>query len=194
MKNDFDKRLTFREWDDYNLSEDAYFDKYALDIEAEDQTHLMCKWLELLTEAQAELSKAKEVMANVEAKIFLKVKTEGVSSLGSKPTEATVKAYVHTQPDYRKAQRRKRKAENNVHYLQNARSVLEHRKTMIKVEADLWICGYFSKPHIKGDIKSELEEGRRKQHSEKLEESLKKRHKRADISQTNTEGTDPKEK
>jgi len=176
--SDFNKKIQFREWDEYNLAEDAYFDKYALDLEAEDQPHLMCKWLELLTQAQAELSKAKEVMANTEAKLFLKVKTEGVPSLGTKPTEATVKAYVHTQPEYRKAQRRKRKADNDVHYLQNARSVLEHRKTMIKVESDLWVCGYFAKPHVSGEVKKELDEERRKTHATKLEDSLKKRHKR----------------
>ena len=176
--SEFDSKIIFREWDSYNLSEDAFFDKYALDLEAEEQPHLMQKWLELLTQSQAELSKAKEVVNNVEAKLFLKAKTEGVPALGSKPTEATVKAYVHTQPEYRKAQRRKRKADNNVHYLQNARSVLEHRKAMIKVEADLWICGYFAKPHVTGDIKKELDEERRVQHASKLEESLKRRHKR----------------
>ncbi len=175
---DFSDKIIFREWDEYNLSEDAALDKYDLDVEAENQSHLMQKWLELLTQAQAELSKAKEVINNTEADLFLKVKIEGVPALGTKPTEATVKAYVHTQPEYKKAQRRKRKAENNVHYLQNARSVLEHRKTMIKVEADLWICGYFSRPSIHGEIKKELEDERRVEHISELKKTLTKRHKR----------------
>lgn len=176
--NDFDEKIVFREWDEYNLAEDAQFDKYALDIEAETQPHLMQKWLELLTQAQAELSKAKEVLNNTEAKEFLKVKTEGVHILGSKPTEATVKAYVSVQPECRKVQRRKRKAENNVQYLQNARSVLEHRKTMIKVEADLWITGYYARPHVNNNIKKELDENRKTEHAAELKKALTKRHKR----------------
>lgn len=176
--NDFDDKIIFREWEKYDLHEDAQIDKYALDIEAENQPHLMNKWLDLLSQAQAEVSKAKELLSNAEAKLFIKVKTEGVSSLGSKPTEATVKAWVRIQPEYKKAQRRKRKAENNVQYLQNARSVMEHRKAMIKVESDLWICGYFAKPHVSGEVQKELDESRRVEHAKKLEKSLTKRHKR----------------
>jgi len=173
--SDFDDRLIFRDWDDYDLGEDASFDKYALDIEAEDQPMLMEKWLGLLTQAQGELSKAKEVLQNEEAKLFLKTKKDGIPDI-PKPTEAAVKAYVVIQPEYRKAQRRKRKAENNVAYLQNARSVLEHRKTMIKVEADLWITGYFARPHVSDDVKEQLDESRKQQHAKKLEKSLEKRH------------------
>lgn len=174
----FDDKLKFREWDTYDLYEDAKFDKYALDIDAENQSQLMEKWVTLLSQAQAELLKAKEVVLNQEARLFLKVKTEGVPILGSKPTEATVKAWVHTQPDYRKAQRRKRKAQNNVQYLQNAKSVMENRKSMIKVEHNLWICGYFSRPHITDEVKKELDENRRVQCAGELKKSMSKRHKR----------------
>jgi len=152
------------------------FDKYALDIDAEDQAQLMEKWVTLLSQAQAELLKAKEVVLHQEAKLFLKVKTEGVPTLGSKPTEATVKAWVHTQPDYRKAQRRKRKAQNDVQYLNNAKSVMENRKSMIKVESNLWVCGYFCRPLINKEVKKELDESRRVQCAVELEKSMSKRH------------------
>ncbi|RLI66875.1 MAG: hypothetical protein DRO67_00435 [Candidatus Asgardarchaeum californiense] len=176
--NEFDGKLKFRDWDEYDLHEDAKFDKYALDIDAENQAQLMEKWVTLLSQAQAELLKAKEVVLHQEAKLFLKVKTEGVPALGPKPTEATVKAWVHTQPEYRKAQRRKRKAQNNVQYLQNAKSVMENRKSMIKVEANLWITGYFARPHIKEDVKKELDESRRLQCANELKKSMIKRHRR----------------
>ncbi|RKZ98173.1 MAG: hypothetical protein DRQ46_02820 [Gammaproteobacteria bacterium] len=172
---DFDEKIIFRDWDEYNLGEDAQIDKYALDIEAEEQPHLMQKWLELLTKAQAELNKAKEVMANEEAKLLLTAKSKGIPDI-PKPTDPIAKAWVHTQPTYRKAQRRKRKAENNVAYLQNARSVLEHRKTMIKVEADLWITGYFAKPQVTAETKDKLETERKQVHADKLSKSLKRRH------------------
>lgn len=172
----FEDKIQFREWDEYDLHKDACIDKYDLDVQAEDHPHVVEKWLELLTQAQAQLKKAKEVLENKEAQLFLKAKTGEISSLGSKPTDSLVKAWVKTQPECRKLQRRKRKAENSVGYLQNARSVLEHRKAMIKEINAMWITGYFAKPHVSKEIKEKLDEGRRKQHAQQLEKSLVKRH------------------
>jgi len=173
--SDFDHRLVFKEWEVYDLSIDSAIDKYALDIEAENQPHLMNKWLTLLAQAQADLSKCKEALQNVEAELFIEAKQNGIPGIG-KPTDATVKAWVTVQDKYRRIQRKKRTAENNVAYLQNARSVLEHRKNMIKVEADLWITGYFARPNMHGVIKEELETERREEHSKRLKVSLQKRH------------------
>lgn len=172
----FDDRIQFREWDDYDLHADATIDKYDLDVNAEGHAHVVEKWLELLTQAQAELKKAKEVLENKESHLFLKAKTGEVDKLGSKPTDSLAKAWLKTQPEYRKLQRRKRKAENSVSYLQNAKTVLEHRKAMIKEEVAMWITGYFAKPHINEEVKKELDEGRKKQHAKQLEKSLTKRH------------------
>lgn len=173
--SDFDSRFVFKEWENYDLSDDATVDKYALEEAAEEHSTIMQKWLDLLAQAQAELLKSKEVLQNEEAKLFLKFKAEGIPDI-SKPTEATVKAYVCIQPEYRKAQRRKRKAENNIAYLQNARSVMDHRKAMIKVTSDLWICGYFARPHVSGDIKKQVNEERKEEQAETLKSSLQKRH------------------
>ena len=171
----FDKRLKFREWDSYDLSEDSKIDKYALDIEAENQPTLMAKWIELLAEAQSNLSKTKEQLANEEALLLLDAKSNGIPNI-SKPTDPIAKAWVRVQPSFKKAQRRKRNAENNVAYLQNARSVMEHRKACLKIESDLFITGYFSKPQVSGEVKHEQEVSRREEHSKKLKKSLKKRH------------------
>jgi hypothetical protein len=160
--------VKYREWDEYDLSDDAALDKYALDYEAKRQSQLVQKWLELLTQAQEIAAQRKEKLAYVEAELLLKAKT-GKTELGTKPTDATARAWVTTQPEYRKAQRRKRKAEEQVSYLQHARTVLEHKKNMIKIETDLWICGYFSRPNIKSSSS-------KKEHVDKLKQSLNKRH------------------
>lgn len=172
---EFDDKLVFREWDTYDLAADAELDKYALDIEAEGQSALMAKWIELLSQAQAELSKAKELLGNEEAKLLLQAKAHGIPDI-PKPTDPIAKAWVRTQPSLRKLQRRKRKADNNVAYLQNARSVMEHRKTMIKVEADLWITGFFARPGIRSEVTEEIDKGRKEEHSEHLKKSMEKRH------------------
>lgn len=173
--SDFDKRFEFKEWEEYNLHQDSSLDKYALDMEAEEQSHVLQKWLDLLVQAQAELSKAKELVLDVEAKLFIDAKTNGIAGL-EKPTEGTVKAWVRIQPEYKKALRRRRKAENNVSYLQNARSVLEHRKSMIKIESDLWITGYFARPNISGKVKEAIEDEAKAEHAQELSKSLQRRH------------------
>lgn len=169
---DFDSRLQFREWDEYDLSEDATIDKNALDVEAERQSHLVMKWSLLLTQAQATLSEAKEGLAHIEAVLFLRARTE----LPNKPTEATIKSWILTQPEFRKAQRTKRKAENNVTYLQNAKAVLENKRSMIKVEAELWVCGYYSRPMIREQQVGKESEQYKEEVKEQLQSSYSKRH------------------
>ena len=61
-------------------------------------------------------------------------------------------------------------------YLNNAKTVMENRKSMIKVEADLWICGFFARPHIREEVKKELDESRREQCASELKKSMTKRH------------------
>lgn len=172
---EFDEKFKFREYDEYDLGADAIIDKFALDVAAEEQPHLMQKWLELLTQAQAEAAKLKEQLNNKEAELILIVKKEGIQGI-SKPTEATTKAWVHTHHEYVKLLEKKRKADNNVNYLQNARAVLEHKKAMIKVEADLWITGYYARPSVSSETKKVMETEQKKDHANKLKKSLKKRH------------------
>lgn len=172
---EFDNKIEFRSWDTYNLSEDAELDRYALDLEAEKQSELMCKWIELLTQAQAKLGKAKEALQNVEAELLLEVKTNGIPDI-AKPTDSVAKAWVQVHPKRVKAQEGKLQADNNVTYMQNARTVLENKKNMIKVESDLWITGYFARPSVPGEVKEELENDRKENHTKALKKSLRRRH------------------
>lgn len=171
---DFDERIQFREWDTYNLGEDTELDKYALDSEAQKQAHVYQKWSELLVQEQANLSNKKERLANKEAELTLQVRREGIPDI-SKPTEAVYKAWVQAQKSYQRMLEKKRKAENNIAYLQNALRALEHKRSMIKVEADLWIAGYYARPNVPSDLKSELDSNRRKQVHTTIEQTLKER-------------------
>jgi len=172
--NEFDSKFEFNEWESYDLGEDAQLDKYALDNEAEVQARLYQKWSELLVQAQAELSKLKEEEQNVEAELVLLAKKQGIPEV-TKPTDMTIKAWVLTHRNYKVVTSKKRRAENNVAYLSNALKVLEHKRSMIKIETDLWITGYYAKPHIPGEVKKELDENRRMQHTNQLRKSLHKR-------------------
>jgi hypothetical protein len=179
QNTDFDERLTFSEYENYDLSVDAELDKYALDIEAEHQAHLYQKWSELLVQAQAKLSNIKEKIANLEAHLLVEGKINGIT-VGDKhvgkPTDPTVKAWIQTNKRYKRLTAKRRIAENNVAYLQNSLKVLEHKRSMIRTESDLWISGYYARPHVTQDMKEGLENQRRKEHANKLKQSLSKRH------------------
>jgi len=167
------------EWQEYDLLQDGKVDRHYLDDNAEKHTDIMNKWLELLTQAQGTLSKAKRDLDFTESELFLEARRGGMSGLTKdKPTEAAIKAWIHTQPKYRKAVEERDTAENNVSYLQNAKMILEHKKSMIKIESDLWICGYFAKPFVSKHVQQIAESELREQAQEKLRESLTKRRRR----------------
>jgi hypothetical protein len=172
---EFDSKFEFKDYEDYNLAEDAQLDKYQLDIEAERQPALYNKWSELLVQAQALVSKLKEKENNKEAELTLYAKKNGIPGV-DKLTDKVVASWVSVHKEYSVISSERRKAENNVMYLQNALKVLEHKRSMIKVETDLWITGYYAKPFVPSETKAKLEENRRQVHAQQLQKSLKKRH------------------
>lgn len=175
---DFGSKLTFRDWDTYDLVADSYLDKDNLDEEARAQPHLMAKWLTLLTEALAEQAKANERLKDVEGDLFLKGRTEGVRELGSKPTEATVKAWVRQQKKFKRAMRDKIEADKAVTYLNNAKTVLVHKKDMIIKESELWMTGYYSRPNVNNDAVKSQQKANMEKISDQLTDKLQHRGKR----------------
>lgn len=172
MNVNFDERFKFRSWDEYDLYKDSTIDKHALDLEAEKHAHIMLKWADVLAQAQAILAQKKEALVHAEGTLFLRGRTE----LPNKPSEATIKAWMVTQPEFRRAQRAKRKAENDVNYLQNAKAVLENKRSMIKIAADLWVCGYYARPHIRKELTEQQDGQVREEVQTHLRDSLEKRH------------------
>ena len=140
-------KIIFREWDTYDLSEDAKLDKFALDIEAVKQAEFMNKWLGLLHKAQTILISKTEALKHVEAELRIKVKKEGVEGI-SKVTESVAESWIVLHPRYKNAMDEKNVAFGNVQYLQNARLVLENKRDMIKVLDHLWVAGYYARPNV----------------------------------------------
>lgn len=156
---------------EYNLSKDALIDKYRLDECAENQTHLMQKWLDLLSEAQEKVSLAKHKVESVESRLFIQAKLEENELFPKKKvTDSLLKAWVSIQPAYKRVVEAKIQAEKELSLITHAKIVLEHRKAMIQVESQLWICGFFSRPktYKKG---ADVESNRQAQ-KELLKESL----------------------
>lgn len=174
QSNQFGNRLRLREWDEYDIVADTEVDKLSLDICAERQSHNMLKWQELLAQANERLTKAKEALVYQESILLLKARSDGIPGV-DKITDAVVKAWVTTQDVYRMALKKKIKAESDVALISAGIKALENAKEMIKVEANLWICGYYSKPNVKEIVSAEQQELRRKDTSTELKNSFNRR-------------------
>jgi hypothetical protein len=140
-------KLNIREWDYYDLTEDAKLDKYAIDVEAERQAELMTKWLSLLHQAQALLAKAQGDLDYVEAELRIEAKRNGIDGI-QKITDATIDSWLTTHPRRRVAYDAKVKAYASVQYLQNAKTVLDHKRDMIKVLDHLLVSGFYARPNV----------------------------------------------
>lgn len=170
------KNIIRRDWDEYDLGADAHLDKHDLDNASEIQSSLMHKWLDLLAQAQDEVTRTKNELANAEAVLQLKArKPDGPLVEYGKVTETVIKSWVITQPKYKKALEAKTKAESNLVYLQNAKTVLEHKKAMIQVESNLWTCGYFARPTVSAQVQNQNGDSLKEHSAEKLRATLGKR-------------------
>jgi len=177
MIDDLKKRLKTRDWDIYDIVGDTTIDKYSLDLCAERHSANVLKWQELLAQANEILTKAKEALTYVESKLLLKVRVDGIPGV-QKITDAVCHAWVVTQDEYRLALKKKIKSESDVAYINAGIKALDHAKEMIKVESQLWICGYYARPHIKETVSAEQQEHRRKDTAVELKESMEKRKRR----------------
>ena len=170
-----------RNWETYDLSEDAKLDRFALELEAEQQSQKMDKWLNLLEQAQQIATDAKRHLQYVESKLFLQAKQGGMSGIVKEKggaTDAAAKAWVNTQQEYRAALQSKDSADIDLMKLQHAKTVMLGRKESIKILSELWICGYFSKPYISSKVNSQVQDDMRQVSKEKLTESMSKRIRR----------------
>lgn len=173
--------IKMREWETYDLNEDCVLDKHNLDIEAENQGALMNKWMDLLHQARKIHSRAERALKLVESQLYLNAIQGGLPGISKdkKPTEACIKAWINTQPKYIDALTARDQAEEDVFYLEkNAKVSLEHKKAMIIVEKDLWVCGYFARPSVPDSVKASADENMNEQTKQKLAESLAKRNRR----------------
>lgn len=167
-------KLILREWDEYNLVEDAKLDKYALDIEAERQPELMTKWLSLLHKTQQILNKKQEELEYVEAELRITAKRDGIDGI-QKVTDATADAWILNHPRRKEAFEAKSKAYADFQYINNARTVLEHKRDMIKVLDHLMVAGYYSKPAVSNESCTIRDEAIRQVTNAKLTETFNKR-------------------
>lgn len=150
-----------------NLADELTVDKYNLDVEAEKQSRLMLEWSVALAVASKERDKLKEQSAAKKAELI------GRGHAGEntgKNTDAGLKAWVESHPEYTILSNQLVEAEEHVNLLFAAKNAIDHKKSMIETIAKLWLGGYYARPHVKQEAVVAAEKSQRSEQLESMQE------------------------
>lgn len=129
-----------------------------LEKEWSQQPRLCNKWNRRLADARLELDRADSELDVVRAELDLMVraKPKRYRIPEGKITEAAVKAAILNATEYQKALAAKQQAKHKVDLLVAACKAIDHRKTALENEVDLWIADYFSTPRARSELSREV--------------------------------------
>jgi len=153
MKNTMlDKLLkrTPEEWQE-KLHNEAAVNKYELDDEAAGQSQLFSNWASLAAVAHIYRKQSERDYEEIRAKKELMVRADpGFYGLEEKsPKEAAIKAVVLDMESVKDAYKEFMEAYTYDKILSIAEKTFEGRKTMLRLEGDLWLGEYYSTTTIK---------------------------------------------
>lgn len=138
------------EWQE-QLHEEASINKHQLDDEAAEQSQLFSNWASLAAIAHIHRKEAERDYEETKADIELKVRSDpGHYGLEEKtPKEAAFKATVLNIKIVKTVYKDYLKAYTYDKILSIAEKTFDGRKTMLRLEGDLWLGEYYSTTTIK---------------------------------------------
>ena len=138
------------EWQE-QLHDEAAINKHQLDDEAAEQSQLFSNWASLAAIAHIHRKECERNYEEVKADIELKVRSDP-SHYGLEektPKEAAFKATVLSQKIVKDAYENYLEAYSYDKVLSIAEKTFDGRKTMLRLEGDLWLGEYYSTTTIK---------------------------------------------
>ena len=155
MKDSMLDRLlekTPEEWQE-KLHDEAAVNKYELDDEAAGQSQLYSNWASLAAVAHIYRKQSERDYEEIKAEAELNVRADpGLYGLEEKsPKEAAIKAVVMGINKVMKANRDFMRAYTYDKILSIAEKTFEGRKTMLRLEGDLWLGEYYSTTTIRDE-------------------------------------------
>jgi len=126
-------------------SEESKFNKYELDEEFINQPELYLKWCKIYVGAMIEREKAKDNLDTLKSKIYLDIKKDPtIYDLPENATDTAIKNVVLVDPQVKNQTKYYFKILEHEKNLERAVKAFEHRKELLKGEAQLWINKYYS--------------------------------------------------
>ena len=126
------------------------FDKFRLDEEWESQPRYYRHYAEKVAEAEYNQAYLKTQLELAEAEVELAVRKNPEGSGIEKVTESVVKALVIMDQKVRQVKQKLIMAEHDVDVAKVAVRTLDHRKASLEGATQLFLAGYFARPHVKG--------------------------------------------
>lgn len=124
-------------------------DRHTLDLAAEEQPQLFMEVADHHVMAQSQYDGARDELTRVDARLGREVREKMVAA-GDKPTEGKVADYVLGEKEHLDAADKVAKLKVEVDEWGAIRSALEHRKSMIRELATLYVSGYYTAGAAKG--------------------------------------------
>ncbi len=146
----------------------VHTDLSKLHIECQRQSSYYLEVCDLLADANEHKSKCKKHLDYIYHYLYAKVQSSWRKYFKEKPTIDATKAWVFTNKKYLKAQDKYFKASKEVDRLIGVRSSLDHKKKSLELVISLYNSGYWSEPHLKGEVLNSKTKNRRKKTGEKL--------------------------
>ena len=151
MSTDYSKLLskTPEEWRvDYMA--DLELDKHRLDDACAEQPQRLMVWAELQALATKLRAVRQERLRTEEAKLDLKVRrSPELYGMEHPVKESAVKSVIQLDPTVGRAKRRLREAHHYWQVMKAAVEAMEHRKSMIREEGELWRREYYSSVDVR---------------------------------------------
>ena len=150
-------------------------DLSKLHVECQQQSSNYLEVCDLLADANKYKDKCKNYLEYIYSDLNIKVLSRWNKYFDSKPSVDAIKAWIFKHRKYIKAQKELLEATRKVNQLTGVRSSLDHKKKALELIISLYNSGYWSEPHLKGEVINNRTKERRKKAGKKV---LNKKHKR----------------
>jgi len=162
-----------------DLQSTLHIHLHGLHEDAQDQPDLASRAGELAAELKAAAKRAKLAVEELTAQIDLNVRAKPEVFGLSKITETTIASVVATRPQTKEAKQAQIAAEREADLAATLANAYEHRRSMLKIEVDLWMSNYWGDVEVKErDMRRTQADARAKAADEKQEAVEAKRAER----------------
>jgi len=145
-----------------DYAKDISIQKDSLDSEWLTHPDKVYQYAKLHADATDERNRTKEKLNVVDSELWLKARSNPKDNLPDVPenkiSEAVIKAWIITQPNYKEALEEYLKACHKVDILKSAVNALDARKAALGNLVSLWLAKYFSTPKVEESYREEVEQ------------------------------------
>ena len=127
------------------IQDDVILDKYALDVEAENQPSLLLAWTDQTAEARQKKEQLERFLKTRTSELEMEVRRGSPKDYGlEKFIEVSIDSIVGSYPELAKITEEMLAAREEHLLCENAVDAIREKGRMVSVEKDLWIAGYYS--------------------------------------------------